>query len=139
MTLLAFQSEFQARGGDPKNTLDWLVNELNGSHRFILDYLLEEVLNHQSSEIREFLLRTSVLERFNAELCASVNASETSITGVQNILDYLERANLFIIPLDSQRTWYRYHHLFADMLKKQLLHTYPELKSELHRLAAKLV
>jgi LuxR family maltose regulon positive regulatory protein len=136
MTLLAFHSEFQAKGGEPGKILDWIVNELNGSHRFILDYLLEEVLNRVSSNVREFLLRTSVLERFDAELCASVCAPETSVTLAQMMLEDLERANLFIIPLDSQRKWYRYHHLFADMLKKQFLHTYPGLESELHRLAA---
>lgn len=136
MTLLAFHSEFQSKGGEPTKILDWLVNELNGSHRFILDYLLEEVLNHESSQVREFLLRTSVLERFNADLCASVCVPETSVSEAQMMLEDLERANLFIIPLDSQRKWYRYHHLFADMLKKQFLHTYPGLESELHRLAA---
>jgi len=135
MTLLAFHSEFQTNGGEPSKILDWLVNELNSSHRFILDYLLEEVLNHESPKVREFLLRTSVLERFNAELCASVCTPEISIGGAQMMLEDLERANLFIVPLDSQRKWYRYHHLFADMLKKQFLHTYPGLESELHRLA----
>ena len=136
MTLLAFNSELQAQGGDPGKILDWLVRELNGSHRFILDYLLEEVLNRETSSVLEFLLRTCVLEQFSAELCVAVFAQELGITEARTMLDNLEHSNLFIIPLDSQREWYRYHHLFADMLKKQLWHKYPGLDSELHRLAA---
>ncbi len=136
MTLLAFNSELHAQGGDPGKILDWLVSELDGSHRFILDYLLEEVLNRESSSVLEFLLRTCVLEQFTAELCAAVYAQELGITEARTMLENLEHSNLFIIPLDSQREWYRYHHLFADMLKKQLWHRCPGLDSELHRLAA---
>lgn len=136
MTLLAFRSELQAQGGEAEKILDCLVRELSGSHRFILDYLIEEVLNREAPRIHEFLLRTCVLERFNAELCAAVYAQEADITETQIILEYLERANLFIYPLDSQRKWYRYHHLFADVLQKELLHVYPGLAPTLYRRAA---
>jgi LuxR family maltose regulon positive regulatory protein len=104
---------------------------LEGSHHYILDYLLEEVLSRESAPIREFLIRTCLLERFNADSCAALG-----LEGAQQTLTYLERANLFIIPLDGQRVWYRYHHLFADVLQKQLLHTRPGLAPDLHQRAA---
>ncbi len=99
----------------------------SGTNRYILDYLLEEVLARQSPEVRHFLLHTSILERLSAPLCDAVLAHEEGARGEPpligqsaSILVYLERANLFLVPLDDERVWYRYHHLFADLLRMQL-------------------
>ena len=105
-----------------------------GSHRFVFDYLVEEVLDHQSAEVRDFLLKTSILERLSAPLCEAV--ADTRGTA-RSLLEMLERTNLFLIPLDDERGWYRYHHLFADLLKQVLTQTYPGLGLELHRRACK--
>jgi LuxR family maltose regulon positive regulatory protein len=94
------------------------IQSFTGSHRFVMDYLLEEVLHQQSESIQTFLLRTSVLERMCGPLCDAV-LQDTSIPG-QATLEYLEHANLFIVPLDDERRWYRYHHLFGDLLRKRL-------------------
>ncbi len=136
MTILALHSEMQQKGGEPEEILNWFDRELNGSHRYILDYLVEEVLNGKPQKVRDFLLRTCMLERFNAELCTALYVEGASVAELQSMLEDLEHANLFIIPLDNHREWYRYHHLFADMLKKQLLHLHPGLEAELHRRAA---
>jgi LuxR family maltose regulon positive regulatory protein len=103
-----------------------------GSHRFVFDYLLEQVLNRQAPEVREFLLKTSVLERLSAPLCEAV--AETGGTA-RGMLDTLERANLFLVPLDDERSWYRYHHLFSDLLRLMLEQAHPGLSAELHRRA----
>jgi LuxR family maltose regulon positive regulatory protein len=84
-----------------------------GDDRFIVDYLVEEVLSRQPQEIRKFLLRTSILERLSGPLCDAV----TGNTGGADTLERLERENLFVVPLDARRQWYRYHHLFADVLR----------------------
>jgi len=105
-----------------------------GSHRFVLDYLLEQVLNRQSSEVQEFLLKTSILERLSAPLCDAVIESSGMARG---LLDTLERANLFLIPLDDERGWYRYHHLFADLLENVLEQSHPDLLVGLHRRACR--
>ena len=88
----------------------------SGSHRFVLDYLADEVLDRQTSEVRAFLLETSVLERLSAELCDAV----TGRAGSQAMLAGIERAGLFLVPLDEVRGWWRYHHLFADLLRARL-------------------
>jgi LuxR family maltose regulon positive regulatory protein len=103
-----------------------------GSHRFVFDYLLEQVLSRQPDEVREFLLKTSVLERLSAPLCAAVAKTDAA----RRFLDTLERGNLFLVPLDDERGWYRYHHLFADLLKLLLEQTYPGLAADLHRRAS---
>ena len=131
MSALALRGEMSRQGGDSAEITERIFGVLEGSHRYILDYLLEEVLSRESAPIREFLIKTCLLERFNADLCAALG-----LEGAQERLEYLERANLFILPLDGQREWYRYHHLFADVLQKQLFHTYPGLAPELHRRAA---
>ncbi|MEQ1764603.1 MAG: hypothetical protein ABL984_15850, partial [Pyrinomonadaceae bacterium] len=87
-----------------------------GDNRFILGYLLEEVLHLQSEEVQKFLLLTSVLSRFNAELCNAL----TLRNDAHETLEYLHRSNLFLIPLDSKNNWFRYHHLFADLLRLKL-------------------
>jgi len=90
--------------------------EFSGSHRYVIDYLLDEVLKRQPPDIRDFLRETAVLHRFNADLCQSVTGSQAAA----DILLRLEQANLFLIPLDDRRGWYRYHHLFADVLRAGL-------------------
>ena len=94
------------------------IQSFTGSHHFVLDYLVEEVLGQQSESIQTFLLRTSILDRMCGALCDAVLGSP-SASG-QETLEYLERANLFIVPLDSERCWYRYHHLFGDLLRQRL-------------------
>jgi LuxR family maltose regulon positive regulatory protein len=108
------------------------ISSFSGSHRFILDYLVEEVLNRQPDDIKEFLLQTSVLERMTASLCNSVTGRE----GGQDILRRLEQENLFIIPLDDERRWYRYHHLFSSLLQNHLQQGQPNLSQSLHRRAS---
>ena len=124
------------------------VSAFTGSHHYIMDYLVEEVLKLQPETVRSFLLHTSVLERMCAPLCDAVLAdrdtvdnsgdeSQLSTLDSQAILEYLERANLFIIPLDNERRWYRYHHLFADMLSRRLEYLLPQQVSELHARASR--
>ena len=108
------------------------ISALSGSHRYILDYLAEEVLNRQPEGVREFVLRTSILARLTAPLCNVLTGREDG----QETLESLERANLFLIPLDDERRWYRYHHLFADMLSSQLNSKHPDMVPELHHRAA---
>ena len=103
-----------------------------GSHRYVLDFLAEEVLEHQSEQVRTFLLETSVLERLSAPLCDTV----TSRPGSQALLEEAERAGLFVVPLDEVRGWWRYHHLFADLLRARLQAEQPGRVPELHRNAA---
>lgn len=95
------------------------IQSFTGSHRFVLDYLLEEVLQRQSAEVQAFLLNTSILDKMCGSLCDAV-LLDPSIPG-QETLETIERANLFIIPLDNERRWYRYHHLFGDLLRHRLL------------------
>ncbi|MGD8403025.1 MAG: LuxR C-terminal-related transcriptional regulator [Anaerolineales bacterium] len=109
-----------------------LIKTFTGSHRFILDYLIEEVLAQQPEHIQTFLLQTSILNRLTGSLC-------DAITGQGNgrmILEMLEHTNLFIIPLDNDRKWYRYHQLFADLLRQRLDQVDSERVPELHQLAS---
>ncbi|MBI5297078.1 MAG: LuxR family transcriptional regulator [Chloroflexi bacterium] len=94
------------------------IKSFTGSHHFVLDYLIEEVLGQQSESAQTFLLRTSILDRMCGSLCDAVLDSH-SASG-QETLEYLERANLFIVSLDNERRWYRYHHLFGDLLRQRL-------------------
>jgi LuxR family maltose regulon positive regulatory protein len=94
------------------------IRSFAGSHHFVLDYLVEEVLQRQPGSIQTFLLRTSILDRLCGRLCDAV-LLDASASG-QETLEYLERANLFIVPLDNERRWYRYHHLFAELLRQRL-------------------
>jgi LuxR family transcriptional regulator, maltose regulon positive regulatory protein len=103
-----------------------------GSHRYVLDFLAEEVLEHQSEQVRTFLLETSVLERLSGELCDAV----TGRAGSQVLLEQVERAGLFVVPLDEVRGWWRYHHLFADLLRARLQQEQPGRAAGLHRNAA---
>jgi LuxR family maltose regulon positive regulatory protein len=94
------------------------IASFTGSHHFVLDYLVEEVFGQQPERIQTFLLRTSILDRLCGPLCETV-LGDPAVSG-QAALEYLERANLFIVPLDNERRWYRYHHLFADVLRQRL-------------------
>src|SRR6266511_1605573 len=108
------------------------VASFSGSHRFVLDYLAEEVLERQPEPVRGFLLETSVLERLSGALCDAV----TGRTDSQRLLEGIERANLFLVPLDAVRGWWRYHQLFADLLRARLQQQQPERVPQLHRAAA---
>ena len=105
----------------------------SGSQRFVLDYLSEEVLSRQPTPVLSFLLHTALLERLSGSLCDAVTGQE----GSQAVLEALERANLFVVPLDEERLWYRYHHLFADLLRSRLSPTMSALVPELHRRASR--
>lgn len=111
------------------------LQSLSGRNRYILDYLAEEALHNQSEDIQEFLLKTAVLERLCAPLCDQLTGQGNG----QEMLEALEAANCFLIPLDEERTWYRYHHLFSDLLQvrlKQRARSQPGLIVELHHRAA---
>jgi LuxR family maltose regulon positive regulatory protein len=108
------------------------VAAFSGSHRFVLDYLADEVLDGQPGQVRTFLLETSVLERLSGELCDAV----TGRSGSQAMLHHIEQAGLFLVPLDEVRGWWRYHHLFADLLRARLEEEQPGRVQELHRAAA---
>jgi len=94
------------------------IKSFTGSHRFVLDYLIEEVFQQLPERVQAFLLRTSILDRMCGSLCDAVLLDPS--TSGQKILEQLERANLFIVPLDNERHWYRYHHLFGDLLRQRL-------------------
>ena len=108
------------------------VAAFTGSHRYILDYLAEEVLEQQNQQLRMFLLETSVLERLSGPLCDAVTGRD----GSQALLEEAERAGLFVIPLDELRGWWRYHHLFADLLRARLHQEQPGRAAQLHCHAA---
>ena len=108
------------------------IQSFTGSHRYILDYLVEEVLLQQADEVQTFLLQTAVLNRLTAPLCNLL----TGQTHAQATLEMLDQANLFIIPLDHERRWYRYHHLFDELLQQQLRIKFPTRANELHAKAA---
>lgn len=115
-----------------KANAEKFINSFKGTNRFILEYLMEEVLNHQPKEIRDFLSYTSLLDSFCAPLCDHILKTHNS----QSQLDYLERNNLFIISLDNQREWFRYHRLFADLLKSQINRNEQKNITRIHKLAA---
>lgn len=103
-----------------------------GSHRYVMDYLVEEVLNQQPENIQTFLHHTAILDRMTGPLCDAL----TGQAGGRETLEKLDRDNLFIVPLDDERRWYRYHHLFADLLRTKLNQMAPDLEPELNRRAS---
>lgn len=111
-----------------REDVDGFVSAFTGSNRYIVDYLVEEVLGRQPEKLRRFLLKTSILERLTGPLCDALTGDQDGA----GVLAGLERANLFIIPLDDEGRWYRYHHLFADLLGNRLLHFHPDLIPSLH-------
>ena len=117
-----------------KDDLDTFVSDFTGSQRFITDYLFEEVLQQQSEEVCTFLLQTSILNRLSFPLCDAICGRDDS----EGMLSRLDNSNLFIIPLDDSREWYRYHHLFRDLLQHQLMKgTKKEQIKNLHRKASR--
>ncbi len=108
------------------------IRSFTGSHRFVLDYLAGEVLEKQPEHVRSFLLQTAVLDRLHGPLCDAVTAQ----AGGRDMLETLERDNLFVVPLDDQRQWYRYHHLFADVLRAHLMEAQPDHVAGLHQRAS---
>jgi LuxR family maltose regulon positive regulatory protein len=136
-----------------RGDLSEFVTTFTGSNRYIIDFLLEEVVGRQAAEIQTFLLSTAILSRMCAPLCASVlwgnqeqqegeRRQENAASGAaasrqcQQMLEYLEHANLFLTPLDHERRWYRYHHLFAEALRGRLSQVQPSQGAELHRRAS---
>jgi ATP/maltotriose-dependent transcriptional regulator MalT len=108
------------------------IQAFAGDHRYIVDYLVEEVLQRQPEAVRSFLLQTSILDRLNGSLCDAVMGQEESHAR----LEALQRGNFFLIPLDDKRQWYRYHHLFADVLRMHLMTERPDQVPALHRRAS---
>ncbi len=108
------------------------VHQFTGNHRFIVDFLAEEVLSRQPTEIRQFLARTSILGRFCAPLCDAVIGSADAA----EIIEVLERENLFVVPLDENRGWFRYHHLFGQVLRSELARAEPGIMPALHESAS---
>jgi LuxR family maltose regulon positive regulatory protein len=115
-----------------RDDVSGFIASFTGDDRFVVDYLAEEVLERQSEEVRDFLLRTAILVRLTGSLCDAV----TGGSGGTAMLESLERANLFVVPLDDQRRWYRYHHLFGDVLRARLTGEHAGLVLELHRRAS---
>jgi LuxR family maltose regulon positive regulatory protein len=125
LAALALQSR------DPAQ-MDALISGFGGAHRHVVDYLSQEVLCGQEQEIQDFLLKSSILERMCGTLCAAVTGEPAS----QQVLEMLDQVNLFVVQLDDERQWYRYHHLFGDFLRSRFHHLYPKQVPELHRRAA---
>lgn len=113
----------------PAAQIDRFLLNLSGTHRFILDYLMEEVLARQPDAVQSFLLETSILDRLQVDLCAQVTGK--TLAESQKLLEQISHANLFVIPLDSERRWYRYHHLFGDLLQARLEAERPQDIAEL--------
>jgi LuxR family maltose regulon positive regulatory protein len=137
LAALALQGTISMRGQEEATSF---VQSFTGSHRFVLDYLVEEVLERQPESIQIFLLQTAILDRLTGPLCDAVRFgyAEPPVNqeNGQEVLEALDRANLFIVPLDGERQWYRYHHLFADLLRQQLHRAHPEWIATLHQRAS---
>jgi len=116
-----------------RGDISQFIQEFTGTHRFILDYLLEEVLDYQHPKIQEFLLKTSILDRMSGDLCDAV----LDVADSRSVLFQLVQANLFIYPLDEEHSWYRYHHLFSELLRNQLETTFPGQIPVLHQRASR--
>lgn len=108
------------------------IGAFTGSNRFVIDYLADEVLARQDARVRDFLLRTAILDRLTGSLCDAV----TGGTGGATVLADLDRGNVFLVPLDAERSWYRYHHLFADVLRARLTAEHPARVPALHQAAS---
>ncbi len=129
LAALALQGTISMQG---RRDVSSSIQSFTGSHHFVLDYLVEEALEQQSESVQTFLLHTSILDRLTGSLCDAI----TDQNNGRMILETLERANLFIVPLDDERRWYRYHHLFADLLRQRLQSTQPDQLPDLHRRAS---
>src|SRR5215469_11113623 len=113
----------------------WVL-DFAGSHRYLLDYVQQDVLARLPVPLQHFLLQTSLVSRMNAALCQAITAG-LSPQASQQMLEAAEQANLFVVPLDEQRQWYRYHDLFREALRTQLHASQPDLVPLLHRRAAR--
>ena len=133
LQLAALSARTHARRPDRSGDVAEFVEAFSGSHRFVLDYLVEEVLGGQPEVVRAFLLDTSVLEQMTGELCDAL----TGRSDGQGTLENLERGNVFVVPLDDERRWYRYHHLFADALRVRLAAGDAARVGELHAAASR--
>ncbi|TWD81148.1 LuxR family maltose regulon positive regulatory protein [Kribbella amoyensis] len=120
------------RGLPQRGEVARFIDAFTGSNRFVIDYLVDEVLAQQTDSVHDFLLRTAVLDKLTGALCDAL----TGRTDGGRTLAALEGSNLFLVPLDDQRTWYRYHHLFADVLRVRLLAQHPDQPRQLHRRAS---
>ena len=149
LALQAMMSEDSAHDAQAQQgKIKEFVGSFSGKHLYILDYLTDEVFNRQPVTVQTFLLKTSILERLNVGLCEAVLRNDiengevystvegAAPTKAKAILDYLEISNLFLIRMDQERQWFRYHHLFADLLRARLEQTWPAMMPELHRSAS---
>ena len=116
-----------------RDDLPGFIEAFTGSSHYVLDYLIEEVFERQPAKVQDFLLKTSILDRFTAQLCDVITQQKCS----REILQTLDQSNLFVVPLDQSHTWYRYHHLFAELLRQRLHSTETLSENELHRLASR--
>jgi LuxR family maltose regulon positive regulatory protein len=160
MATLAIRARVSTHGSDAAHIARF-IRAFTGSNRFIMDYLVEEVLQQQPPSIQTFLLQTAILDRLSGPLCDAVvdigdwrleigdwrleigdntqypiPNTQYPVSNTQSILEYLESSNLFIVPLDDEQRWYRYHHLFADLLRQRLRRFQPDVVPELHRRAS---
>jgi LuxR family transcriptional regulator, maltose regulon positive regulatory protein len=120
------------RGIADREDVVGFIGDFTGSNRFVIDYLVDEVLARQTPDVRDFLLRTAILDRLTGSLCDAV----TGGTDGGQVLEDLDRGNVFLVPLDDERTWYRYHHLFGDVLRSRLTAERPDQPATLHRVAS---
>ncbi len=128
--------QFAAISMQGRHDISSFIKSFTGSHHFVLDYLIEEILQQQPKSVQDFLLRTSILDRLCGDLCDAVLLSP--VGSGQATLETIERANLFILPLDNERCWYRYHHLFADLLRQRLHERPPSPEKKAHSLVNEL-
>ena len=128
MVALSMEGRRRAQAG----SLSEFVKSFTGSHRYVVDYLTDEVLSQQPESVQAFLRQTAILDRLSGPLCDAVTGQGNG----REMLEQLDAANLFIVPLDEERQWYRYHHLFADLLRQRLQQTQPGVVPELHRRAS---
>ena len=123
-----------------RDDVSGFVTAFSGDDRYIVDYLVEEVLQRQPEPVRRFLLQTAILDRLSGSLCNAVTDWNNAVTAQnrgKEMLEVLERSNLFVVPLDDKRQWYRYHHLFADVLHARLMQEHPDRLPTLHQRASK--
>jgi len=133
MAAFALQSRIAAGGAESSRRF---IASFSGRHHFILDYLTDQVLSRQSEPIQRFLLRTCILERMCGDLCDALVGQPAAGEPSQRVLEHLQQANLFVVPLDDERHWYRYHSLFAELLRARLQEHTPDRRGDLHRRAA---
>lgn len=129
MAVLSMQARLKAQG---LSGISHFIESFSGANRFVLDYLVEEVINQQRPDYRDFLYETSLVDQFCPSLCNAITLREDS----DHFLTQLEQSNLFLVPLDDEGEWFRYHHLFADLLRKQLKATQPGRLAEIHQRAS---